>query len=103
MAGLSCRTWWLRLAPLCGLLAACALAGCAWRDEPPRRAIKDSRPRAATASAASTARPTPPRNHGAQAPDTPSCHDIESCEALLRTLVDAPDRSWMRRPATPAE
>ena len=96
----------MRVAPLCVLLGAGGLWGCAWRDEPPGASIKDRAPAATRrlpTKGATTARPPQPRQQAAPAQDGRGCQDVQACEAQLRALVERRDRAWMRRPETPAE
>jgi hypothetical protein len=81
------------------LIGGSLLAGCAWRGvEPVRGSIKDSV--AATTPAIGAPRARQPRAQNALA-DPNACHDVRSCEELLRVRVEGADRSWIGRPETP--
>jgi hypothetical protein len=105
MADRRFRIGWTQSAPVAVLLAASALAGCAWRGEvePLRGSIKDTRPFAPARPAPAAFRPQRQTAVVAPAPDARRCHDVQSCEAQVRALVESPDRAWLRRPETPAQ
>jgi hypothetical protein len=66
--------------------------------QPPRVAMRE--PGAAARPARPKSRPQP----SAQANVTSEpgrCHDVQSCENLLRSLTENPDRSWITRTETP--
>jgi len=72
--------------------------------QPPRvaqpRRVAMREPGAETLSA----RPKPSSPPSAQASVTSEpgrCHNVQSCENLLRSLTENPDRSWITRPETP--
>jgi hypothetical protein len=55
-------------------------------------------------TAAPSSRPKPPPQPSAQASMTSEpgrCHNVQSCENLLRSLTENADRSWITRPETP--
>jgi hypothetical protein len=106
------------VAPLCVLLASGCLASCGVLEQeifPPIHealgSIKDTigppppRPRRTVKRAAAPS-PAPPRAPQPraqaavhQAPDR--CHDVPSCETMLRSMTETADRSWISRPETP--
>jgi hypothetical protein len=106
------RCWGIRrmpLASLCWLVGPALLAGCAWeRGEPPRGSIKDPIARASTGAAKDMTASPPakqlqpqPRAQAPQPQQPRTCHDVPSCEALLRELIEGADRSWIARSETP--
>lgn len=110
------------LAPLCVLLGSGLLASCGLEKSLPSGSIKDaavSINEAVVSIADAIAPPAPPRVTKApgSAPSTPRrpqtraqasvvaepgrCHDVPSCETLLRKMTEGPDRSWIDRTDTP--
>jgi hypothetical protein len=105
------------VAPLCVLIASGCLASCGVLEKdilPPIHeamvSIKDTieppppSPRRTVRKAAlppPAPREPQPRAQATvrQSPDR--CHDVPSCETLLRTMTENGDRSWISRPETP--
>jgi hypothetical protein len=59
-------------------------------------------PGAPPSSRASRSKPRPqPTAQASVAQEPGRCHDVQSCENLLRSLTENPDRSWISRPETP--
>jgi hypothetical protein len=102
------------LAPFCVLLGSGFLASCSVVEKeillpvhdalvsikdtvepppPPRRVAK--------ATPAPPAAPRPEPRAQAPAPDPNRCHDVPSCETLLRKMTEGADRSWIARSETP--
>jgi len=113
------------LAPVCALLGSGLLSGCG-----PELNVIETTVRGALTTVADTIDPQPPRvvqsrrvamrepgaaAHSARSKPTPQpgaqasvatsepgrCHNVQSCENLLRSLTENPDRSWITRPETP--
>jgi len=100
-----CRAWRVPLTALL-MLSGSLLAGCASHYETRRLSIKDTVAMPPTASAPrETAAPHPmPRQQRAQSVQIDGgegCRDVQSCDGLLRALVESRDRSWIIRPPTP--
>ena len=109
------------LVPLCILLGSGLLASCGLEKSLPRGSIKDAAESindAVTSIADAIAPPARPRVTKAPgAPSTPRrpqaqaqgsvvaepgrCHDVPSCETLLRKMTEGPDRSWIDRTDSP--
>jgi hypothetical protein len=95
----------VRLALVCVLLGPGLLAGCGLEKpiEDALASIKDSfdgpPPPRAAAAIPSPRRPKP-RAESATA-QAGRCHDVPSCETMLRKMTDGSDRSWITRPETP--
>jgi hypothetical protein len=102
------------LAPFCVLLGSGFLASCSIVENeillPVHDAlvsIKDTveppppRRRVAKVTPAPPAAPRPEPRAQAPAPDPNRCHDVPSCETLLRKMTEGADRSWIARSETP--
>jgi len=107
------------LAPFCVLLGSGFLASCSVLENailPPLQealgSIKDTiepppppAPRASRTARHATSPPASERpqarTQSAVTQEQGRCHDVPSCERLLRKLTEGPDRSWIARPDTP--
>jgi hypothetical protein len=109
------------LVPLCVLLGSGLLASCGLEKSLPSGSIKDAAESindAVSSIADAIAPPARPRvTKGPGAPSTPRrpqtraqasvvaepgrCHDVPSCETLLRKMTEGPDRSWIDRTDSP--
>jgi hypothetical protein len=111
------RAYRFARAATCALLAASLLSGCASIAGPAalgagkHRSIKDDPEPAAALPAQKQAAPktalATPQRHAAptaaKSAALPSCASGSDCMAQLKTMVDDPSRSWIRRRVSPLE
>ncbi len=95
----------VRLALACVLLGPGLLAGCGLEKpiNDTLASIKDTfdgPPPPRTAAAAPSPRAPKPRAQAATA-QSGRCHDVPSCETMLRKMTEGSDRSWISQSETP--
>jgi hypothetical protein len=104
MTGLGCRVGRVAIGVLCMLFGTSALTCCAPRSpDPTTLSIKDALPSQAGAATERSKIGTLPAKRAKQAStaDPRSCINEDSCSAILRTMVEDPDRAWIWRREPP--